>query len=51
MTIAFGCPNCKTRLEADDDMAGRAGVCPSCKEKVTVPEKKDKGDTQEKAST
>ena len=51
MTITFSCPSCKTRLEADDNMAGKAGLCPICEERVTAPDMKDEEEVQQEAST
>ncbi len=38
MPIKFPCPNCKLALRIDRKFAGRAGRCPSCSKKLTVPE-------------
>lgn len=51
VTITFNCPYCKTRLEADDNMAGKAGLCPICEERVTAPDMKDEEEVQQEAST
>lgn len=51
MTIKFNCPYCKTRLEAEDKMAGKAGLCPICEEVVTAPDEKDEEEVQQEAST
>jgi hypothetical protein len=37
MTIAFACPQCGSRYQADDAHAGRKGRCKKCGAGMTVP--------------
>ncbi len=37
MPITFDCPECLRSIRVSDDLAGRAGGCPHCKEPVRVP--------------
>lgn len=38
MPISVTCSHCGKRLKARDELAGKALPCPSCKEKVLIPE-------------
>jgi DNA-directed RNA polymerase subunit RPC12/RpoP len=38
MEMIFTCPNCKQQLEAETVMAGSEIECPSCNERMVVPE-------------
>jgi hypothetical protein len=37
MPIKFSCPHCKQVLSVKDELAGRKGPCPKCKNMVSVP--------------
>jgi tetratricopeptide (TPR) repeat protein len=37
MPINFNCPNCHKPLRVKDELAGKKGPCPHCKQLVTVP--------------
>ena len=37
MAIRVECPNCNQTLEAPDEIAGRAAICPTCRTKVQIP--------------
>jgi hypothetical protein len=37
MPIKFQCPHCKRGLSVKDELAGKSGPCPSCKNVITVP--------------
>jgi hypothetical protein len=37
VAIRVECPNCKQTLEAPDEFAGRAAICPACRTKVQIP--------------
>jgi hypothetical protein len=37
MTIKFKCPNCQSELSVKDELAGKMGKCPACKNPITVP--------------
>jgi hypothetical protein len=37
MPINFSCPNCHKLLRVKDELAGKKGPCPHCKQLVTVP--------------
>ncbi len=37
MPINFSCPNCHKPLRVKDELAGKKGPCPHCKQLVTVP--------------
>ncbi len=43
MTVAFKCPLCGQKLEAEDADTGARLECPACKKQITVPEG---GDTE-----
>lgn len=36
--IPFSCPHCGMKLQLRDEFAGRSGPCPTCKQKLTVPQ-------------
>jgi serine/threonine protein kinase len=36
--IALGCPHCGMKLQVRDEFAGRTGPCPTCKQKLTIPQ-------------
>jgi len=38
MAIVVTCENCRETLKVADDMAGRRGKCPNCKQKINVPD-------------
>jgi DNA-directed RNA polymerase subunit RPC12/RpoP len=38
MPISVTCSHCGKRLKARDELAGKALPCPSCKERVLIPE-------------
>lgn len=38
MIVEFECPHCKTKLRAENDIAGPTGLCPACNKKITVPQ-------------
>jgi DNA-directed RNA polymerase subunit M/transcription elongation factor TFIIS len=38
MTVTFGCPGCKSMLEAGADQAGHSGRCPTCNVDFIVPQ-------------
>jgi serine/threonine protein kinase len=35
--IRLACPSCKRNLRVKEELAGKRGVCPHCKERLTVP--------------
>ena len=35
--IVFKCPNCRTRIETSDALAGKEDTCPQCEKKCSVP--------------
>src|SRR6266536_3007200 len=37
MAIRFKCPKCGAELNVKDELAGKQGRCPACKNAVTVP--------------
>jgi hypothetical protein len=39
MPITFQCPNpnCKKRMSVKDELAGKKGLCPACKQSIVVP--------------
>jgi hypothetical protein len=37
MPIKFQCPHCKRGLSVKDELAGKSGPCPGCKNILTVP--------------
>jgi hypothetical protein len=39
MAILVVCPGCKKSFNVDDRFAGKTGPCPTCKTKITIPEK------------
>jgi DNA-directed RNA polymerase subunit RPC12/RpoP len=43
MDIIFNCPNCDQELEVDAAGAGSEIECPSCEEKIIIPEPGSKG--------
>lgn len=50
MSIKFKCPECQTRLEAIDDLAGKNGSCPKCGKSLTVPQSDSEVQTEPKES-
>ena len=44
MAITFHCAHCGKKIEAQDKAAGKWGTCPSCHNKVYVPDIHAKGD-------
>jgi len=38
MPIKFTCPHCKRGIAVKDELAGKRGACPGCKQIVTVPQ-------------
>jgi RNA polymerase subunit RPABC4/transcription elongation factor Spt4 len=46
MAIQVTCPNGHT-LKVSEEMAGKTGLCPVCKAKVTVPKREAEGLTEE----
>jgi len=36
--IPFSCPNCGMKLQVRYEFAGRSGPCPTCKQKLTIPQ-------------
>ena len=41
MSIPFECPHCKRSMKVKDEMKGKSGRCPFCKEAVVVSESTD----------
>ncbi|MCS6976410.1 MAG: zinc-ribbon domain-containing protein [Gemmatales bacterium] len=37
MAIKFSCPSCKKALAVKDDLAGKQGRCPNCKQVIVIP--------------
>jgi hypothetical protein len=37
VAIRVECPKCNQTLEAPDEIAGRAAICPTCRTKVQIP--------------
>lgn len=37
MSFHFRCPNCNTKLEAEDDWQGMENQCPSCQQNLQIP--------------
>jgi hypothetical protein len=41
MAISITCPGCKKTFSVDDKFAGKTGLCPKCKTKITIPAKQE----------
>ena len=37
MSISFACPECRARIEVNEELAGHAGQCPRCQNVIVIP--------------